>query len=70
MDKVTRFLLYFKRKMTLKKYKLEHIYGIDEANVCYDSVGNTTVEPMGSKSVSLKSTRHEKANITVFRYYD
>ena len=55
-DKVTRFILYFKRKLTLKKYKLEHIYGMDETAIWYDSVGNTTVEPTGV-SPSLSNPR-------------
>ena len=58
MDKVTRFILYFRTKVTLKKYKLANIFVMDDIAVWYDSVGNTTVEPTGSKSVQLKSTGH------------
>ena len=54
-----------KKKFAIKKYEPEHVFAMDETAVWHDSVGTTTVEPTGSKTVQLQSTGHEKANITV-----
>ena len=41
------------------------IVGMDETSCLFDSVGQSTIEEKGSKTVPLLSTGHEKASITV-----
>ena len=38
---------------------------MDECAVWFDSSGNTTVEATGRRTVGIKTTGHEKANVTV-----
>ena len=64
-DRITNFFIF------LRKYFAN--YGITEANIVasdqtpiwFDNCGSSTIEVEGSKSVSLKSTGHEKMNFTV-----
>ena len=44
---------------------MEHIIAMDETAVWNDMIANTTVEKRGAHTVSLKTTGHEKAEITV-----
>ena len=55
IDRVTRFILFVKRKFAIhiKKYETEHVFAIDETAVWHDSVGTTTVESTGSKTEQL-----------------
>ena len=51
--------------MTEKSYHEENIWAFDETAVWFDSVGNTTIEKVGSKEVEMFTTGHDKQNITV-----
>ena len=46
-------------------YDMEDIIAMDEPAVWNDMIANTTVEKRGAHTVSLKTTGHEKAKITV-----
>ena len=63
--KIHRFILYFRKLMTEKSYHEEKIWAFDETAVWFDSVGNTTIEKVGSKEVEMFTTGHDKQNITV-----
>ena len=51
--------------MTEKSYHEENIWAFDETAVWFDSVGNTTIQKVGSKEVEMFTTGHDKQNITV-----
>jgi hypothetical protein len=66
IPKLTEFLIY------LRKYFAEHpsmtksdVFAMDETAVWFDATSGGTVDIIGSRTVSLASTGHEKMNVTV-----
>ena len=66
IPKVIDFVLY------LKSYFADHstvqagsILAMDETAVWFDATSNWTVDAVGSRTVSLASTGHDKQNVTV-----
>ena len=64
-DKITSFQRYVIRQRLRAQYPLNCIGNMDETPVNMDMVANTTVDKIGTKSVMLKTTGHEKCRYTV-----
>ena len=63
--KVVSFILRIRRLSAKFEYEPCDIIAFDETPVWSDMVSNTTVDFKGVKSVSMKSTGHEKCRVTV-----
>lgn len=46
-------------------YPLAYIGNMDETPVSFDLPSNTTIDELGARSVSIRTTGHEKANFTL-----
>ena len=46
-------------------FALKNIINMDETPMCFDMPGNTTMDKVGSKTVSVKTTGHERQHFTV-----
>lgn len=64
-SKLVSFVKHVRRCRNSMNLAPKDIYAMDETAVWLDSPGATTIERKGAQSVSLKSTGHEKLNITV-----
>ena len=64
-EKLVNFVLHVSRSRTIYNITAEKIFAMDETCVWFDMPGETTIAEKGSKTVSIKSTGHEKANATV-----
>lgn len=64
-EQIRSFVDFIKERRKEKNYDLGAIIGCDETAVWLDMVPNTTVETIGAKDVTVLSTGHEKARITV-----
>lgn len=65
LDKIVNYILNLRQLRTTKRYALDSIYACDETAVFYDNPRPTTVDNIGSKEVSVRSTGHEKSRVTV-----
>lgn len=65
VKKLVSFVLHISRMRTTYDVNPENIFLMDECAVWFDSSGNTTVEATGRRTVGIKTTGHEKANVTV-----
>ena len=65
VEKLVSFVLHVSRMRTTYNVNPENIFLMDECAVWFDSSGNTTVETTGRRTVGIKTTGHEKANVTV-----
>ena len=57
--------LHVRRLTSKHKYLASNIIAMDETAVWVDMVANTTVDDIGTRSVSLKTTGHEKVRVSV-----
>ena len=60
IDKLISYVLHVCRFSKMFKYELSCIIAMDETLVWDNMVSNTTVDDVGAKSVSLKTTGHKK----------
>ena len=49
----------------LEEIKYQKVIAYDETACWFDAVGDTTVDKVGAKDVTMASTGHEKVNVTV-----
>ena len=64
-DKMQHFLGFVTRLRRRRNYSLSLIGNMDETPMWVDMPGNYTLETVGTKTVSMKSTGHEKSRITI-----
>lgn len=64
-EKLVNFVIYTSHARATEKISAANIIAMDETSLWFDIISNTTVETVGAKSVSLKSTGNEKAHATV-----
>ena len=62
--KVMSFQRFVIDQRKLHNSDLAHIGNMDETPMCFDMVPNRTVNPVGEKTVLVKTTGHEKSNFT------
>ena len=63
ISKLVAFVLRIRRLRLQHNYTMDNIYAMDETPVWTDMVSSSTVEKTGSKTVTLKSTGHEKSRV-------
>lgn len=64
-DKTLNFFIFLRQYLLAYQIEEVDIIACDQTPFYFDNVGPSTIEKMGAKSVSLKSTGHEKNNFTV-----
>ena len=64
-DKVISYILYVHQLKQWNNYDLDCIIAMDETAVWHEMISNTTVTDKGAKYVVLKTTDHEKSEVTV-----
>ena len=64
-EKMSNFLRFVIKLRKSKGYELSEIGNMDETPIWMDMPGNYTIEPRGTKTVSLVTTGHEKTRFTV-----
>lgn len=65
ISKLVAYVLRIRRLRLQHNYTFENIYAMDETPVWSDMVSSSTVDKTGSKTVTLKSTGHEKSRVSV-----
>ena len=65
MAKLVLYVLRVRSLWMKYEYELAHIIAIDETHVRSDMVSSTTIERKGVKTITIKSTGHEKCGVTV-----
>ena len=64
-DKVDKFHRFVIDERKLCAYAMSAIGNMDESPMYFDMPGNTTVDFSGNKTISIKTTGHEKQHFTV-----
>lgn len=65
IPKIVSFIIHLRTLQMRNKYQYDSIFATDETACWMDMPGDTTVATTGSRSVSLKTTGHEKNHFTV-----
>lgn len=65
VEKQQEFLAFIMYRRIQYDYPLTYIGNMDETPVSFDLPTNTTVDEWGARSVSIRTTGHEKTNFTV-----
>jgi hypothetical protein len=65
IKKMVSFVRFVERAREKTQATPSEIIAMDETAVWFDMVGETTVHSTGAKSISIKSTGHEKSRFTV-----
>lgn len=65
IDKLVAFVLHVRRLSMKHPYKAADIIAMDETPVWADMVSSTTVDGLGKKTVTVKTTGHEKSRVSV-----
>ena len=65
IDKLILYILYARRLSIKYKYPPSRIMAMDETSTSNGMVSNPTIHKQGVKSVSLKTTGHEKFMVSV-----
>ena len=65
IDKLVAFVLHVRRVSMKHLYDAADIIVMDETPVWSDMVSETTVDATGKKTVSVKTTGHEKSRVSV-----
>jgi hypothetical protein len=63
--KIVAFILRIRRLQKLQNYQPSDIIAMDETAVWSDMVSNSTVNQIGAREVSVRSTGHEKSRVSV-----
>ena len=63
--KIANYVYFVRKQRKEKAYDLGDIYAADETAVWLNCLPDDTIDHKGSKEVSVKTTGHEKAKITV-----
>jgi hypothetical protein len=64
-EKQQEFLSFVTYQRMQHDYPLAYIGNMDETPISFDLPANTTVNEWGARSVSIRTTGHEKTNFTV-----
>ena len=64
-DKVTSFQKFVIEERKINDFDLAHIGNMDETPMFFDLPGTSTVHAIGEKTVSIKTTGHDKTHFTV-----
>ncbi len=65
VEKMVSFIRFMERARERIKAKPSEIYAMDETAVWFDMLAETSVDQKGVKTVSVKTTGHEKSKFTV-----
>lgn len=65
IEKQQSFLAFVTYRRIQHDYPLAYIGNMDETPVSFDLPTNTTVDELGARSVSIRTTGHERTNFTV-----
>ncbi|GBB89003.1 hypothetical protein RclHR1_15640001 [Rhizophagus clarus] len=65
VEKQQEFLSYIIYRRIQYDYPLAYIGNMNEIPVSFDLPSNTTIDELDARSVSIRTTGHEKANFTV-----
>jgi len=65
IEKQQAFLAFIMYRRIQYDYPLALIGNMDETPVSFDLPSNTTIDELGARSVSIRTTGHEKTNFTV-----
>ena len=65
LEKQQEFLAFVMYRRIQYDYPLAFIGNMDETPMTFDLPSNTTVDEMGAKTISIRTTGHEKTNFTV-----
>ena len=63
IDKLVAFVLQVRRLSSKHNYQPADIITMDETPVWSDMISDTTIDITGSKTVTVKSTGHEKSRV-------
>ena len=63
--KLVSYVIQVRRLQEKHKYRPCDIEAIDETPVCFEMISETTVDTTGKKTITLKSTGHEKVRASV-----
>ena len=63
--KVVSYIIQVRRLQEKQSYAPSHIIAMDETPVCCDMVSETTIDATGKKTITLKTTGHEKSRVSV-----
>ena len=64
IDKLVSFVLQVRRLSLRYEYQAADIIAIDETPVWIDMLSDTTIDATGTKSVTVKTTGHEKSRVS------
>ena len=64
VPKLVRFFHYYRELLEKHKFEASNIINMDETPFWLDAVRSRTISMSGEKTVSLKSTGHDKKNVT------
>ena len=64
-EKIVNFLVFVRQLRNKSQYELNRILNCDETPVWFENVGSRTLEKVGAREVTLKTTGHEKLRCTV-----
>ncbi len=65
VEKQQEFLAFITYRRIQHDYPLAFIGNMDETPVTFDLPSNTTIDEVGAKTISIRTTGHEKTNFTV-----
>jgi hypothetical protein len=65
IPKLTSYIVYVDQLRRNHGYQLEDIAAMDETPIWLDMLAQTTVDHVGTRSIPIKTTGHEKARVTV-----
>jgi hypothetical protein len=65
IEKQQEFLAYIMYKRIQYDYLMSFIGNMDETPMSFDLPNNTTIDERGARSISIRTTGHEKTNFTV-----
>ena len=65
VDKLVSYILNARRLFRLHQYTPADVISMDETAVWCDMLSSTTVDKVGTKTISMKTTGHEKLKVSV-----
>mgnify|MGYP002803996814 CR=1 FL=1 len=65
INKLVSYVIQVRRLQKKHKYSLSDIIAMDETPVWCDMVSETTIDAVGKKTITLKTTGHEKARVSI-----
>ena len=65
VPKLVKFFHFYRSLLENNKFEPSNIFNMDETPMWLDAVASRTISVCGEKTTSLKSTGHDKKNVTV-----